>query len=574
MKTLKLLILLLIFPIEMAFSQRERNYIYLFDCTQSMIYQVNIWSQTKQYLKDDIMKLSPTSTVSIVPFQNNSFPVVSFVRSHFKWEDVEKKLDEYIKSKSGTNICAAWDMGLKYLDKNKDNYFMLLTDGNDTFSGMTNVCKRINDWCGKYKNSYAFYVMLTPSARNPELTSAINSCQTSVFMIDANGHPKPFGAFTPNTINLSTLDLRPRILSFSASGEYSAKAVTNDPLFNVQLLGNIKDGKVTIKASPKGSLQTLFQQLVGKDSYTFTASILTDTNKIKIINPTLSITVSNKPERVLNILSDEPDLGKAKYYKSFLFWKERKQDTLSVDLKAVFNAEACKVHSSVVLKCASSDGKQGFTILYNGKAIKDSLITFNAGATPSILSVIFDKDSKTGKRYFTLTPVEGSINQLERINDNPAIDYVLTLRAHYDVDMNPLLIISMWIGIILVAFLLVWFIMVRPYFDKFKCHSISLTIGDKIYSPRLYGKHLIKITNDKKESQSFFNRLFMGEKVIIINEYVDGIITIEPKKRSGKICYDRKCFDLNPTDRELLIGTEYQLINSNSNTNIISFKLN
>jgi hypothetical protein len=538
-----------------------------------MIYQVNIWTQTKQYLKDDIMNLSPSSTVSIVPFQNNAFPVVSFDRAHFNWSEVEKKLDEYIKSQSGTNICAAWDMGLKFLDKNKDNYFMLLTDGNDTFSGMPSVCKRINDWCGKYKNSYAFYVLLTKYARNPELAAAVKSCQSSVFMIDANGHPKPFGAFTPNTINISTLDLRPRYLSFSASGEYPARISSNDPLFNVQVLGDIKDGRMTIKVSPKCSMPELAQQLKGKDSYTFNAIVKSDINKINILNPKLSIVVINKPERILNILPEGANLGNAKYYKSFLFWKERKQDTLSVDLKAVFNAEACKAHSSVVLKCTSSDGNQGFTILYNGKTIKDSLITFNAGATQSLLSIIFDKESKTGKRYFKLAPVEGSINQLERINDNPAIDYVLTLRAHYDMNYNPLAIILFWILVVIVALLVIWFVVIKTQFDTFKIHGVNIIADNQNSNIKLYGARRIIFSN-KEQNQGFLERLFMG-KTLYFKGTWKYMWSIEANsKKKVKIRFDRKHFDLNPFDIVIEKDKKYSLIDLEDRNNNTIITLN
>jgi hypothetical protein len=243
-------------------------------------------------------------------------------------------------------------------------------------------------------------------------------------------------------------------------------------------------------------------------------------------------------------------------------------------LKTEFNKAAMAIHSSVTMKVESTDKNEGFIVLFNGKPCKNNEITFNPSMKQSMLSIVFDKDSKTGKRYFKLTPDASSIYQLERINDNPAGEYELTLRAHYAVDMNPLLKIFIWLGIVLGALLIIWFIAIRPNFDRFKCHGISTTIGNNIYPKKLHGKRLLIITKNRKLSQGFFNRLFLGEKAIIYDESVGGTITVKPKKRSGMVRYDRKLFDLTPADRrELTVGTEYQLKNLNDN-NIIILKLN
>ena len=146
------------------YAQRERNYIYLFDCTQSMSGyggSPDIWEQTKQYLKSDIEILSENSTVNIVPFQGKAYDVIRFERNEYKWNKINKVLDTYIQNVTNTNICSAWDSGVKLIDENKDNYLFLLTDGADNSNGskeqsLEAVCKRIKEWCGKYKNSYAF----------------------------------------------------------------------------------------------------------------------------------------------------------------------------------------------------------------------------------------------------------------------------------------------------------------------------------------------------------------------------------------------------------------------------------
>ena len=49
-------------------AQRQRNYVYLFDCTWSMKRPNGIWEQAKQFMKDDIDQLDENANVTIVLF--------------------------------------------------------------------------------------------------------------------------------------------------------------------------------------------------------------------------------------------------------------------------------------------------------------------------------------------------------------------------------------------------------------------------------------------------------------------------------------------------------------------------
>lgn len=72
MRKLKLIILLLALGTSLSLmAQRERNYIYLLDCTKSMIGyngSPNIWQSTKDYLKNELEKHTPGTTLHIIPF--------------------------------------------------------------------------------------------------------------------------------------------------------------------------------------------------------------------------------------------------------------------------------------------------------------------------------------------------------------------------------------------------------------------------------------------------------------------------------------------------------------------------
>ena len=486
----------------MSFAQRERNYIYLLDCTKSMIGHngcPNIWAPTKTYLKNELEKYSPGTTLHVIPFQGIVLSSFNFTAGDFnakKWEEIEKKIDGYVQKITGTNICDAWDATDKYLDLHKDNYIILLTDGKDTHNGMAAVAKKLSEWCGKYPNTYAFYVQLTQAALDPSLAQVINICDNE-FIVDVSDKIRPFGSFDKdliicaNTLNLNKIHK----LVFSAAGKYTAKAVSSDPYFDVKVVGNkIEDGIVPIKFVAKHSIAHINKTL--PEVYNFTFKV--QSNEINIINPTLKVQMTNKPERTLEILSDETDMGKATWYDSFLFWGANDPDTLSVDLNANFNDEAKKDCSIVDLQIVDPDGGKDFYLFYNGQPLNIDKITLRSDEKKeSILSIVFNPTAKEGKRYITLKAT--AKQDLDNINDQPVEQYQLTLRSKYVINWNPLKVILMWLGILILSALLLWFLLIKHFvYPTIKVKTIQ--INDPYFCKvNVKGKRRVVFTNKKME---------------------------------------------------------------------------
>ena len=74
-------------------AQRERNYIYVLDCSNSMEATYHIWEPTLQYLHEDIDRLSPTTMVTIVPFQGK---VYDDLLRHEQKKDFDWKSFEFL----------------------------------------------------------------------------------------------------------------------------------------------------------------------------------------------------------------------------------------------------------------------------------------------------------------------------------------------------------------------------------------------------------------------------------------------------------------------------------------------
>ena len=163
----------------LVFAQRSRNYIYLFDCTKSMTGfngTPNIWEKAKEYVRTDIERYMPGTSIHVLPFQNQPLNPHSFSCENFDWSKIENDLDEYVNNVTRTNICGALNRSESFIDPNKDNYIYLLTDGEDNEQGISVLAQKLQNFCGKHKNTRLFYIVLTQNAINPTIQKVLCRC--------------------------------------------------------------------------------------------------------------------------------------------------------------------------------------------------------------------------------------------------------------------------------------------------------------------------------------------------------------------------------------------------------------
>lgn len=552
-------------------AQRERNYIYLLDCTKSMIGHngsPNIWTPTKVFLKNELEKHTPGTTLHVIPFQGNVLSCINFNAEDFnakKWKEIEGKIDEYVQNITGTNICDAWKANDRYIDLHKDNYIILLTDGKDNVNGMAAVAKMLSDWCGKYPNTYAFYVQLTEAAIDQGVAKVIDICDNE-FVIDASKGIPCFGGFDKgliiyaNTLNLKKIHK----IGFSSVGKYSAQAICSDPYFDVIITENkIENGRVPIQIKSKQPIPQINKVL--PDTYNFTFDI--QSGEVNIINPTIKVQMTNKPERALETLSEETSIGKASWYDSFLFWGASNFDTLSVDLKAIFNEEAKKDGSSVQLQIKDDDGKNDFKLFYNNHFAENGRITINSKDNSSaILSVVFNPKAQEGSRYLKISAINKQ--ELDNINGQPVEQYQLTLRSKYVENWNPLKIILMWLCILILAALILWFLILK-HFVYPSIGVKTIQINDPYFSRvNVKGKRRVVFTN-KSMKQSLLSKIFTGEILYKKNEIWTSPLAFEAgaKKRTLRVIRTRD-YVFDPYTSMLKAPNDYVVEKTNDNTKI------
>ena len=551
-----------------AIAQRERNYIYLLDCTKSMTGfkgSPKIWEPTKNYLKSELEKHEPNTTLHVIPFQGEVLPSFNFKVEDLNWKDINDKLNKHVEKITNTNICDAWDAIDGYVDHHKDNYIILLTDGQDNVKGRDALAKKLKDWCGKHPNTYAFYVQLTEAAVDKKVEKVINICDNE-FIVDARKGIPVFGSFDKDlVIYANTRNLKKvHHVRFSSAGRYSAKAICNDPYFNVKVVENkIDKGEVPIQIIARKPITDINNKL--PQIYSFSFKVWSD--DVNIINPIVNVEMTNKPERVLETLSDEMDMGQATWYDRFLFWESSNPDTLDFDLKEVFNDEAKKDGSIVELTMKDSDGATDFQLLHNGQRVKNGKIILSSKAgAKSKFSLIFYPSAKEGKRYFTIKYI--SKRELDKINGQPVEQYQVSLRSKYSIVWNPLKTILMWAGILIIAALVLWFLIFK--------HILYPSIGIKTiqinepYFSRINvkGKRRVVFTN-KIMSQGLINRLFTGEILYKKNEIWTSPLAFEAgaKKKTLRVMRT-KDYAFDPYTSMLKAPNDYVVENTNDNTKI------
>lgn len=156
--------------------QLSEKRIYILDVTRSMIGKgsgktYDILESVKDSLAQTVSNINdPKTEIVIVPFTNKTFtPIHGFINDKDSLIDLIRK----IKDENGdTNIADAWEVGLSYIDTSKVNYIFLLTDGLHNCGPSKEILfqRLANFGASSYeKYMFAFYMMLTPNARELEI---------------------------------------------------------------------------------------------------------------------------------------------------------------------------------------------------------------------------------------------------------------------------------------------------------------------------------------------------------------------------------------------------------------------
>lgn len=577
-----LLIYLCVLSTISSFAQKERHYIYLFDCTKSMVgYKGSpeVMPQTLSFLRRSIGSLPNGTKVSVVPFQDKVLKTYSCYKEDFDFNEYSDYVANVVEQITNTNICDPWKKGESLIDKDKDNYLILLTDGGDNVNGISALVDLLRDFCGKYKNTRGFYVKLTtdaidlskPGAR--DLLDVLERCPW-LYSVDATKGISTF--FSVDLANASTNTLmlnKPLTAKSSAMEKIKLHAECNDPYFDVNVENDESDGgkfKLNVTSKVGGNVSDLnsrLQSVVGDGDYALNFKIVVDDKQFELCNPNQSIRISNKPERMVefaNMTDVEVKIPGAEYYPSCLFWSAKDLDTLKFDLTPNFNNEAKKDNSFLQVSVLERSGAKDYKVLLNGNPISDNSFTLDKNSGNTVLGIVFNPDAKEGKRYFDFKFSDNKAQNLERINSDEVKDASFCLRTTYGVSWNPLSWILLILACVILSALILWFLIFKPMNYPHISVGMLQVEGDEYFvTKRIKGARMVVLA-DKAVPQSFLNRLFTGEVMYVVSPEWTKPIYLTSRKKGVKVKTDYSVYDI---DSSMLIGEEYKVKNAETKRN-------
>jgi hypothetical protein len=562
---------------------RQRNTIYVLDCTKSMSgYKgaPNIWGPTKHFLKSELEKTAqqtPGSKVVILPFQDKVLTPIHVNTNDIAWPQLEATLDRYVNNVTATNICDAWLDAEKYIDQACDNYIVLMTDGHDNIGGEANEPQRtarlmqiLQAFCGKYANTNGFYVELTKQATLPNgIKDVIDVCR-NLDIVDASDGIPPFGCYSSNDIDVNTRDLPLDLpLSFSNAGTFVAKVINDDnPYLKLSVKGNkISRGRVVIHIESKlgDNIETL-NKTIGTPIADIPFEVYSD--EVHITNPALNIKLHTTPLRTLEIAAEDGKLSSAvKRVKPFLWVKGNVTDTLCWSLNPRFNEAAQADNSAALFKLKSDSDLSGYTLQYNGNELtSDSLVavTANENAVVELIIPQTERDSRVD-----ISLVEISAHNLDRINGTHPNGLTLKLDGKISTSMSILEIVALSLLALIALFIVLWFLLIRDRkYPKFSRGIIN--IQAPYFATIRVKKARMVVLGPTKKTQSRFDAIWKGKIIYHVNQSWPCDIEITPSGRNMRFrCPSRQLIsDPNPLWSKGRNFTVYNPSNSSSKIEI------
>lgn|GEM_PF-826298 len=526
-----------------SYGQREKNNIYLFDCTHSMISN-GLWEPAKSALDATISAQTSIcgSQFYVIPFGDKPYEVISFDSNNYNdfKRTIDNSLDKWIRTSKYTRISDALQVAFSKIDTKKENKIYLLTDGNPNGEDSPKkVADIITNWCSNHRNCRLFYVALVNGVINHEIKAAIDACPDA-FIVQCEGKVIPqIADISVNELYTNLEELSsPKEVFFSLPGKYGLQVESSDSLFDVRIRDNMAiAGKIQIIINVKNGLDAmqLHQKLQGLD-HVFTIHLQCSDKRYFIANPDVTIHISDEVPAKLTIAKslEELETSGVKWHESFLWSNASSDQKVTWDLTPVFKNEL--QNSRLCLKFCIADGQtEDFKAWYNGKPISNgSIIEIVPGNSASI-DVQFNHNATTGKRYFSLIPM--TIDGLNIINDQPSDNYEGTsLRTDYDVVWNPLKTFLLWLAIILIAILALWFCLLkRVFFPAIKMSKVLITgPGTYFISSKIRGARKVILTSRRK-SQNIFSRIFTGKIKFVRADHFTPEIYIIPSGRKKKV---------------------------------------
>lgn len=464
----RFLILILTFIFSVNCFSKQRQYIYVFDCTQSMDKDFGIWEPAKKWLKDDIERKRDNALITIVPFRDNNDGVIGpILRSKVDWNSLENKFNTLISSAhSKTGICRAWKSATPLMKPEYENWFILLTDGEDGYDGSDKVKDLMRSWCQYHEGCHGYVVTLSKVAKEA-LWTDLSNCD-DIDIIDGTGHIPVIGSFVKKPMSMLASSPKNFVISFSEEGEFKGHVNCNDPYYEVSLESNLisnESAKIIVKEKKRPT-----------QNHEIQFSIVSDQEGVKFLKPSFSIYVDTRDLANINFAvnsGEEYNGGKDDTYSSFLGYPSKDWACYYINLENVLNKQAMNATASMKMSVDFPSELDSKVTLFLGDQEIGNSFVLDSSNNNTVLCVKVSHEAPEDVFNINLTGVGYNI---ESVNGEQTNSYNAKLIVKHSISWNPLRTILFWLIVITLVVIL-------------------LRIAYIIVSPKMKGQILIQYPN-------------------------------------------------------------------------------
>ena len=242
------------------------------------------------------------------------------------------------------------------------------------------------------------------------------------------------------------------------------------------------------------------------------------------------------------------DLGSCEHYSAFL-WVPEKNTAIEKKIVLDFNQEAKTEHSRATISLRDKNKEllnlHEFEVSIDGEILKKPEIEINASQKEMTLKIGCAKDAKQGHKSFDFYIEPG--HTLDKVNDMHNPTQILRCDFRFEQNMNPCLVVLLWVLAIILTILILWLICVRYIvYPRFK--SIKKSIFIPGYAPitiNFKGARLVVIDKNVHK-QSVWDKIFKGKIKYIQHPAFATSVKMKPHKRGVLVVANTSQYRVQP----------------------------
>lgn len=229
--------------------------------------------------------------------------------------------------------------------------------------------------------------------------------------------------------------------------------------------------------------------------------------------------------------------GTVEYYPSFL-WVDDSLSSVVKTMECDFSIDAQRKNSFADFQFVDNEGKAISTdimqVRIDGEPASQNSFRVYSDVKTVNMEFVFSPDASDGKYQGYLKLIGHDLDRIDsnELQPGDTLD-LLQWTLHYDKSMNPLALVLLIVGIVVISFLVLWFAFIKwLLFPVIKVSRVNINgVNVQYIDTKRINRCRKVVFTSKRCKQGFFNKVFLGEIRYVVNEVWDSNWEIYPGRR-------------------------------------------